>query len=215
MSSPRSVCVGSITIMLRPRATAKPSPDRYLVFGLGNPGREYKGHRHNAGFRCVERLASRHGIAITRKRFKALVGEGTVAEHKAVLLKPQTFMNDSGLSVAPASHWFKVPASRIIVMYDDLDLPLGKVRVRPGGSSGGHHGIESIIRELGDSEFTRVRVGIGRPERGDPIDYVLSRFSPEQEPVIDEACALAVEAVECILAQGIKAAMNAYNGRSQ
>ncbi len=181
--------------------------------GLGNPGREYAAHRHNVGFRCVDDLASKHGIVIGRKRFRGQVGEGAVFGHKVVLLKPQTYMNDSGISVAPVCRWYKIPTSRLIVVYDDLDLSLGQVRVRLGGSSGGHHGIDSVIRELGDSGFVRVRVGIGRPEYGDPIDYVLSRFGPEQEPVMASARSLVLEAIECIIEEGVTAAMNAYNGR--
>jgi len=184
----------------------------FLIVGLGNPGPRYERNRHNIGFQCLDRLASEHHISVTRKRFRALVGEGQIAGRRAVLLKPQTFMNDSGLAVAPAVRWYNIPPERILVIYDDLDLPLGKLRLRPGGSSGGHHGIESIIAELGSPDFIRARVGIGRPERGDPVDYVLGDFGAEQEPVIEETRHLVARAVVSVLEEGIDAAMNRYNG---
>jgi len=129
-----------------------------------------------------------------------------------IVAMPQTFMNDSGQAVAPLSRWFKITPERIMVIYDDLDLPTGRVRLRPGGSSGGHHGIESIIEALGTRDFARLRIGIGRPEFGDPIDYVLNDISREQEPVLAEACEVAVSAIECFLTRGIREAMNQFNG---
>lgn len=184
----------------------------YLIVGLGNPGPRYERHRHNVGFQCLDRVARAYDIAVTRTRFRARIGEGRLAGRRVVLLKPQTFMNDSGLAVAPAARWYKVPPERILVIYDDLDLPLGRLRLRPGGSSGGHRGIESIIVELGRSDFARARVGIGRPEFGDPVDYVLNDFSREQEPIIEETRELVVRAVACFVEEGIREAMNAYNG---
>lgn len=185
---------------------------RYLVVGLGNPGERYRRNRHNIGFHCLERLAREHGIAMGKKRFKAIWGQGRIGGEPVVLAMPQTFMNDSGRAVAPLSRWFKIPPERIMVVYDDLDLPAGRVRLRPGGSSGGHHGIESIIAELGTREFNRLRIGIGRPEFGDPIDYVLNDISREQEPAFAEACEVATGAIECFLERGIREAMNQYNG---
>jgi len=157
-------------------------------------------------------LAREHGIALDKKRFKATWGQGMIDGVPLVLAMPQTYMNDSGLAVAPLSRWFKIPPERIVIVYDDLDLPAGRVRLRPGGSSGGHHGIESIIEALGSREFSRVRIGIGRPEYGDPIDYVLNDISREQEPVMDAACDVVMRAIPCILTQGIREAMNRYNG---
>ncbi len=185
---------------------------QYLVVGLGNPGERYRRNRHNIGFHCVERLAREHGIAMSKKRFKAAWGLGRIGGQPVVLAMPQTFMNDSGQAVAPLSRWFKIPPERIMVVYDDLDLPAGRVRLRPGGSSGGHHGIESIISALGTRDFSRLRIGIGRPEFGDPIDYVLNDICQEQEPVLVEACEVAARAIECFLTRGIREAMNLYNG---
>jgi peptidyl-tRNA hydrolase, PTH1 family len=185
---------------------------RYLVVGLGNPGERYRLNRHNIGFHCVGRLARDHGIAMNKRRFKAAWGQGRIAGEPVVLAMPQTFMNDSGQAVAPLSRWFKIPPERIMVVYDDLDLPVGRVRLRPGGSSGGHHGIESIIAHLGTREFNRLRIGIGRPEFGDPIDYVLNDISREQEPALAEGCEVAARAIECFLERGIREAMNQYNG---
>lgn len=193
-------------------ATMPAGAPRYLVVGLGNPGERYRRNRHNIGFHCVECLAREHGIEVRKKRFKALWGQGRIAGEAVVLAMPQTYMNDSGLAVAPLSRWFKIPPERIMVVYDDLDLPTGRVRLRPGGSSGGHHGIESIIAALGAQEFNRLRIGIGRPEFGDPIDYVLNDISREQEPVLAEACEVAARAIECFVARGIREAMNLYNG---
>jgi PTH1 family peptidyl-tRNA hydrolase len=180
--------------------------------GLGNPEPRYARHRHNVGFQCVDYIAQRHGISVERKRFQALLGEGMLDGHRVILAKPLTFMNESGQAVGPLSHWYKIAPEQILVIYDDLDLPLGKVRVRPNGSSGGHHGIESVIAGLGSRDFGRVRVGIGRPEMGDPIDYVLNDFGREQVPVIEKTYDLVEQIVLCSLRQGIKEAMNTFNG---
>ena len=190
-----------------------PGPSEWtLIVGLGNPGAKHASHRHNIGFRCVEAFASAHDVQLNRKKFKAHYGEGRVGEARLVLLEPQTYMNDSGAAVAPASHWYKIPPERILVVYDDLDLPFGRIRLRPGGSSGGHNGIRSIIAELGHQDFPRLRVGIGRPAQGDPIDYVLNAFDAEQEPFVPDICARVNQIIETMLARGIKEAMNLYNG---
>lgn len=194
------------------QTTNCPSSQWTLVAGLGNPGADYAAHRHNIGFRCIDAIAERHGIALGKKRFKGLYGEGRVRESRVVLLKPQTFMNDSGSSVAPASRWYKVDPGQIIVIYDDLDLPFGRIRVRPGGGSGGHNGIRSIIRELGSEDFVRIRVGIGRPAQGDPVDYVLNAFDREQAPYIPDICARVNQIVTTLLSEGVKEAMNLFNG---
>ena len=184
-----------------------------MIVGLGNPGRKYAGNRHNVGFLCVEHLARAHGISLRRKRLNAIVGEGRVGRHRVVLAQPQTFMNDSGRSVGAVSRWYKVPPERILVIHDDLDLTVAKVRLRQGGSSGGHNGIKSIIAELGGQDFARLRIGIGRPTRGDPIDYVLNDFTADQEHEIEAVYAEIPEIVRTYLEQGIREAMNAYNGR--
>jgi peptidyl-tRNA hydrolase, PTH1 family len=186
---------------------------RHLIVGLGNPGIKYAAHRHNVGFQCIDYIAEQWGATLCTRRFKAHLGEVEVDSHRVVLAKPQTFMNESGRAVGPISGWFKIPPRRILVIYDDLDLPLGRVRLRPGGSSGGHRGVQSIIDALGTPEFPRLRIGIGRPEFGDPIDYVLNNFSREQEPLVHEIYPWAKEIVRCYLDVGIVEAMNRYNGR--
>lgn len=183
-----------------------------MIVGLGNPGSRYAHHRHNVGYQCVDYMAERQGISISRKRFQALYGDGTLDDRRVILAKPLTFMNESGQAVGPLSRWYKIAPPQILVIYDDLDLPLGKVRVRPGGSSGGHHGIESVIEGLGSRDFGRIRVGIGRPEQGDPIDYVLNDFGRDQAPAIEKTYDLVEQIVLCFLHQGIKEAMNLFNG---
>lgn len=198
------------------RFRARPSTEEgewILIVGLGNPGSEYAGHRHNIGFRCIDHLAGQHAIALNKKRFKAEYGEGWLCGRRVVLAKPQTFMNDSGAAVAPLERWYKVPPERILVIHDDLDLPFGRIRIRPGGGSGGHNGIKSIIAALGTQAFPRIRVGIGRPQRGDPVDYVLNDFDREQAPFVPEICAQVARAIEAFLTHGIHEAMNLYNGQ--
>jgi PTH1 family peptidyl-tRNA hydrolase len=186
--------------------------DWTLLVGLGNPGAEYAEHRHNIGFRCIDHLAQQRGLTLNKKRFKAVFGEGRIGQARVILAKPQTFMNDSGAAVGPLSRWYKIPPERILVIYDDLDLPFGRIRVRPGGGSGGHNGIKSLIAALGSQEFPRIRVGIGRPQRGDPVDYVLNAFDREQAPFVPDLCERVAQAIETFLAQGIKEAMNIHNG---
>lgn len=183
----------------------------FLLVGLGNPGQRYAQTRHNIGFRCIDLLAKRYGIEMSRKRFAAKLGEGSVGGEHVILAKPQTFMNDSGKAVQPISHWFKVAPERILVIYDDLDLPIGRLRLRLGGSSGGHRGIDSIITDTGNQDFGRLRVGIGRPILGNPIDYVLNAFSPDEERIISEVINLVESIVGCYLSEGIAQAMNRYN----
>lgn len=187
--------------------------ERYLIVGLGNPGRKYARNRHNVGFQSVDYIARMYGIAVNKRRFQSLLGEGAIIGKRVVLAQPQTFMNDSGQAVAPLYRWFKTPLDHTIVIYDDLDLELGQVRVRPGGSSGGHNGLKSIIAMLKSQEFPRIRIGIGRPAVGDPVDYVLNDFAPDQEPVIAAAYQRVDEVIRAYLEQGIQEAMNLYNGQ--
>jgi PTH1 family peptidyl-tRNA hydrolase len=186
----------------------------WLIVGLGNPGVHYAHHRHNVGFQCIDHLAHEHNIGLKRSRHKALVGQGSIAEMRALLARPLTSMNDSGLAVGPLSRYYRIPTEAIVVIYDDIDLAFGTVRVRQGGSSGGHNGIKSIIEHLGTDAFLRVRVGVGRPPRGDPIDYVLHAFDADQLPVIARAYDAVNEIVECLLTEGVAQAMNRFNGRS-
>lgn len=186
-----------------------------LIVGLGNPGRKYARNRHNAGFLAVNRLAKRHGLTFARQKGKAKVAEGTIAGRRVILAKPQTYMNLSGESVTRLARFFKIPPDRLLVVCDDLDLPLARLRLRPGGGSGGHKGLQSIIERLGVQAFPRLRVGIGRPAHGDATDFVLRDFTPDEWIEMDTALDRAVEAVEHWLAHGIDAAMNIFNQASE
>lgn len=191
-----------------------------LIVGLGNPGRTYAHNRHNIGFRCLNHLSKVHSIPVKKHQCQSRVGVGKIAEVDVVLAKPQTFVNNSGKAVSLLMHSYKVLLSDLIIIYDDLDLPLGKIRLRQGGSSGGHKGIESIISALGSQDFSRIRVGIGRPIQPDGtpatgeeaiIDYVLSDFTPIQEEMIKPVISEVADAVYCILTDGIETAMNRFN----
>ena len=181
-----------------------------LIVGLGNPGREYQGARHNVGFVVVDILARRHGIHVKARRSKSLVGEGVIAGEKVVLAKPLTFMNLSGEAVGALVRRYRIDPSDIIVIADDVNLPLGRLRIRAGGSSGGHKGLRSIIHSLGMEDFPRIRVGIGSP-KGEMVDFVLSRFHKSERGVVDEAVNRAADAVEAILSEGIEPTMNRFN----
>jgi PTH1 family peptidyl-tRNA hydrolase len=183
-----------------------------LIVGLGNPGREYAAHRHNVGFQVVDALAHSHKLAFTGRNGLARIARGEIGGQPVILAKPQTFMNLSGKSVGRLSRTLDVPPERILVIYDDLDLPLGRLRLRAEGSSGGHKGIRSIIDVLGTQAFPRLRVGIDRPPgRMDPVDYVLQPFDRDQKPFLADAVARAAAAVECWLNEGIVAAMDRFN----
>jgi PTH1 family peptidyl-tRNA hydrolase len=185
---------------------------RCLVVGLGNPGPKYADNRHNVGFRCVERLAVVHGLSFSRRQKRALIALGTLRQRPVILAKPRTFMNRSGYAVASLVNFYRVPVERLLVVHDDLDLPLGSTRMRPSGGAGGHRGVRSIINQLGSRDFPRLRIGIGRPPgRMDPADYVLQDFSSDEEPLVEEALEQAVAAIETWLAEGIDEAMSRYN----
>jgi PTH1 family peptidyl-tRNA hydrolase len=186
----------------------------HLIVGLGNPGRRYAHNRHNTGFQCVDQLARKHGLSFDKRQNKARVALGRVAGKQVVLAKPQTFMNDSGQAVAALARFYKVPPEHILIIFDELDLPQGTVRIRAEGGSGGHRGMRSIIRQLGGQDFPRVRVGIGRPPgRMDPSDYVLQDFGPDERMVMDEIYDWVVDAVVCWLAEGVEMAMTKFNRR--
>jgi peptidyl-tRNA hydrolase, PTH1 family len=187
--------------------------DVFLIVGLGNPGAKYANTRHNIGFRAVEALAARHQLAFGKTEHRAQVASGSIRGEKVLIAKPQTFMNVSGDSVAPLAHFYKIPPSRLIVLADDLDIPLGTVRVRKMGSSGGQNGLKHILQRMGTQEIARVRLGIGRPPgQQDPADYVLSPFRGDDEISALEMIDRAVKAVETWLIDGIDAAMNQTNG---
>ena len=185
-----------------------------LIVGLGNPGRDYALHRHNVGFRVLDALARDQGLTFVRNKMaRARVAEGRIAGRAVILAKPQTFMNLSGKAVARLSRLYEIPPQRLLVVYDDLDLPLGRLRLRPEGGSGGHKGMRSIIDLLGSQSFPRLRVGIGRPPGGmEAADYVLQPFDPEEQPLVEAVVEQAVAAVLCWLGEGIEAAMERYNG---
>jgi len=183
-----------------------------LVVGLGNPGREYARNRHNVGYQIVNLLAKAHGLRFDKRRGKARLASGSIGEQQVILAKPRTFMNLSGQAVARLVHFYQVEPEDLLVIFDDLDLPIGRIRLRPRGGSSGHKGMASIIEQLGRDDFPRLRVGIGRPPgKMDPADYVLQDFSEEQEEVMAEVRERAVAAVECWLREGIEAAMNEFN----
>ena len=185
----------------------------YAIVGLGNPGSKYENTRHNVGFEAVDLLSDRHGIKISKLKHKALIGDGSIKNAKVLLVKPQTYMNLSGESVRELVEWFKIPPDKLVVIYDDVDLPLGKVRVRPHGSSGTHNGMKSVIYQLQSDEFPRVRIGIDKaPEGWELADYVLGRFNPEERKIINGSISNAADAAETIVTSGVNAAMNLYNG---
>lgn len=191
-----------------------------LIVGLGNPGFLYARNRHNVGFMCVRHLARIHKIRFDRKQGHARTGIGNIARHRVVLARPQTYMNASGESVSALVRKLNIRPSDLIVIHDDLDLPPGKIRLRLGGGSGGHKGIESIIARLGSQGFYRVRVGIGRPDTFEGsaaekeeaiVAYVLADFSAEERKIINKTMTDVSQAIVCLLAEGLDAAMNKFN----
>jgi len=188
----------------------------FLVAGLGNPGEQYAATPHNLGFLVVERLAARHAIRMTRKECQALVGQGTIGGKPVLLAKPQTFMNLSGVAVKPLMEKNEIALSELILVYDELDLPWGALRIRPKGSAAGHNGAKDVIEKLGTQEFPRVRLGV---HPGHPLssgaDYLLSRFSRQQNETLDEFIDLAADATESIIAEGAELSMTRFNRRAQ
>jgi PTH1 family peptidyl-tRNA hydrolase len=189
---------------------------KHLIVGLGNPGREYAYNRHNVGFMAVSRLASKHNAAFTRRQGKALVTSIRLNENQVVLAKPQTYMNLSGEAVQSLVKFYDVPIEQMLVCFDDLDLPVGAIRLRPEGGSSGQNGMKSIIERLGTQAFPRLRIGIGRPPgRMDPAAYVLQDFKDADAEIMDLTLDKAVEAVEAFVKDGLTAAMNKFNGPAQ
>lgn len=192
--------------------------DRWLIVGLGNPGPEYSHNRHNVGYWCINRLSREHGINL-KARSLAAIGEGQIAGHPVTLLKPRTYVNRSGHAVAPALRHANIAIERMIVVHDELDLPSGRIRIRPGGGHGGHNGVRSITATIASTGFIRIRVGIGRPHvAGEPTwdpeavaNYVLGNPAPSEVETLRTAVSNAASAVEMILADGVEAAMNRFN----
>lgn len=188
-----------------------------LLVGLGNPGPKYALTKHNVGFLAVDRLARWMNIGVNRPFLRSLVGQGFYAGEKIILAKPQTYMNLSGVTVVSLLHWYKLAPADLVVIYDDLDLPPGRLRIRERGSAGGHRGMTSIIGQIGSSDFVRVRIGIGRPPTPGPevADWVLTRPVPEDEAKIDACLAIVPGVAEEIISKGVISAMDKFNGSSQ
>ncbi len=184
----------------------------WLIVGLGNPGRKYEFNWHNCGFMAVEILSQRHKIEVNKIRCKGLIGQGKIGGRKCLLLKPSTYMNLSGESVREALAYFKIPAAQCLVIFDDVDIPLGQIRIRETGSAGTHNGMRSIIGQLGLDQFPRVRIGIGpKPEQWDIADYVLSDIGTDQRETLWQALNNAADAVEMTLKEGLDQAMKQFN----
>ena len=183
----------------------------YLLVGLGNPGKEYAHTRHNVGFDVIDLMASKYNVSINRIKFKGVYGEINIVNEKVILLKPSTYMNLSGESVREASSFYKIPNENIIIIYDDISLDVGKLRVRSKGSAGGHNGIKSILANLTNDVFPRIKIGVGQPEKA-LIPYVLGRFSIDDRVLVEKAFEASVKAVSVIIEEGCAEAMNQFNG---
>ncbi|WP_062051261.1 aminoacyl-tRNA hydrolase [Bacillus sp. JCM 19034] len=183
-----------------------------LIVGLGNPGGKYDGTRHNVGFDCIDYCANMLDIELNQLKFKSIFGTGIVNGEKVILLKPLTYMNLSGEAIRMISDYYKLSVEDLVVIYDDMDLPPGKIRLRQKGSAGGHNGIKSIIQHLGTKEFNRIRIGINRPDPGEAVvDYVLGHYKPDERPAMEAAVKLAAEAVEAWTEVPFLQVMNRYN----
>ena len=189
----------------------------YIIAGLGNPGKKYENTRHNMGFLAVDLLAEQYGIHIDKIKFKALVGEGRIADQKVLLVKPQTFMNLSGQSIAEIMNFYKEDIEHLIVIYDDIDIPTGSIRIRKKGSAGTHNGMRNIVYLLGDDGFPRIRVGIGASDgkQHDLIHYVIGGVSKEDVKPLEDALIKAAAGAACIVEKGIDKAMNEYNTKTK
>ena len=186
----------------------------WIIVGLGNPGSQYDRTRHNVGFRAMDALADSLGVKINRSRFRALTATAVIGGEKVLLMKPQTFMNASGMAVEPAAAFYKVPADRILVIFDDISLPIGKIRIRADGSAGGHNGLKSLISSLGRQDFPRIKVGVGAKPHPDYdlADWVLSKFSAKEEKDLAPAVENAVDAVGFYLKNGAEKTAAKFNG---
>ena len=186
-----------------------------IVLGLGNPGPAYAGSRHNVGYRCVDILSKQYGIPLDQRRRHAVLGEGAMEGESVVLARSRSYMNLSGIAARYLLDRYRLSPSNLLAIYDERDLPVGQIRIRPRGSSAGHNGANSIIDKLESMDFPRLRIGIGQPVQQDPVDFVLGRFTPQESEIIEETLARAAEAVTCIARCGIEAAMNKFNQRVQ
>ena len=188
----------------------------YLIAGLGNPSRTYEGTRHNIGFTMIDAIGNKFGIDVTTKKHKALVGRGMIDGMRVILAKPQTYMNLSGESIREITDFYKIEPENIIIIYDDISLDVGQLRIRKKGSAGGHNGVKNIIAHLGTQEFPRIKVGIGnKPEGWDLADYVLSKYTKAEQEALEEASEGVIGAVKLMLADDIEAALNKYNAKKR
>ena len=186
--------------------------DTYVIIGLGNPGKEYENTRHNMGFRAIDVLSSDENIEISRNKFHALIGRGRIAGKKVILVKPQTYMNRSGQAVREAAMYFDVPSQNLIVIYDDIDLPTGSIRIRKSGGAGTHNGMKSVVEQLGTKDFVRIRIGVGGAEDGeDLVDRVIGKVPKAEQELLDEAAVEAARAAKDIITDGVDNAMNRHN----
>lgn len=184
----------------------------YVVVGLGNPGKDYTDTRHNIGFNVIELLASRNNIKLNRLKFKSVYGEGNIGGEKVLLVKPQTYMNNSGIAVGEIIRFYKIPIEKLIVIVDDVDIEFSSIRIKAKGSAGSHNGLKSIIYHLKDDIFPRVKIGIGKKHPNEDLaKFVLSRFSKEERPDIEDSMLNASEAIETLINSDINKAMNEYN----
>lgn len=191
----------------------KKAPVTWLIAGLGNPGEQYENTRHNVGFRVIDELADRGDFSVQRLKFRALTNTAVIGGQGVLVMKPVTYMNLSGEAVGEAARFYKLPSDHVLVISDDVDLSLGRLRIRKGGSAGGHNGLKSIIQHLGTNQFPRLKVGVGgKPHPDyDMADWVLGKLQGEDKKIMDEAVRRAAQAVECLLSQGLDKAMNQYN----
>ncbi len=188
------------------------SDETLLIVGLGNPGTEYANTRHNSGFRLLDRFCESCGADMTQNKFQGIWGTTRVCGRSILMLKPQTFMNLSGKSVVACMSFYHLAIENVLVLHDELDLPLGDLRVKTGGGAGGHNGLKSIIELTGKADFARVRIGIGRPEHNDVVNYVLGCFSAQDEDILGASLAIGVDAIKTFIARGSQASMNYCNG---
>jgi len=186
---------------------------QWLLVCLGNPGKDYENTRHNIGFMAADELEKREHTRINKLRYRALTGEVTIAGERVLVIKPQTYMNLSGESVKLAGGFYKIPPERVLVISDDVSLPLGKLRIRAGGSAGGHNGLKNIIQHLGTDQFPRIKVGVGAPEHPEHemVNWVIGNFTPAEKKVVAEAVGKALDAVECLIGRGVQEAQNRFN----